>query len=125
MTTTGGRGDSSSAQQCINRRVQEVMSIRRHKWTREQASAAARARWVAAHAGLPPKMDIAPLAGKLLRRVVVDDLLSERQHVLCFYGTKRLNQYDVLVDGNYWKTCGWSQALARVRKACVRIGKEG
>jgi hypothetical protein len=100
------------------------MSISRHKWTREQASAAARARWAAAHAGLPPRPESAPLAGRLLRRVIVDDLGTGKQHVMNFYGTRRLNQYDVLVDGEYWRTCGWSAALAKVRKSCVRIGRE-
>ena len=100
------------------------MSTRRHKWTREQASAAARARWTAAHADLPPSPHATPLAGRLLRQVVVADLMTGERHTLDFYGTARLNCYDVRVDGQPWRVCGWSVAMALVRKSCVRFGRE-
>ena len=100
------------------------MSMRRHRWTREQAIVAARARWAAAHAGLSPRAPGAPLEGRLLRQVVVSDLLSGMRHTLDFYGTRFLNRWRVEVDGQLWKVCGWSAAMALVRKSCVRIGKE-
>jgi hypothetical protein len=98
--------------------------MERHKYTREEASAAARKRWADEHAGLPARPDAVSLIGRLLRQVTVADMITGKQHVLSFYGTKRLNCFDVLVDGNYWRTCGWSQALAKVSKSCVRLGRE-
>ncbi len=96
----------------------------RHRWTREQARAAIRARWTGAHAGLSPRPPSTPLAGRLLRQVTVADLLTGERHTLDYYGTTRLNCYDVRVDGAPWLVCGWSQALALVRKSCVRFGRE-
>ena len=112
------------AQQRINQRVQEFMSIGRHKWTREEARTAIRARWAAAHEGIPPRPPAAPLEGRLLRQVSVADILTGERHVLDFYGTARLNCYAVHVDGKPWQVCGWSQALAKIRKSCVRLGRE-
>jgi len=100
------------------------MSIRRHKWTRDEARAAIRARWTAAHAGLDPRPPATPLDGRLLRQVTVSDLLTGERHTLDFYGTIRLNQYRVTVDGTPWLVCGWSAAMAKVRKSCVRFGRE-
>ena len=100
------------------------MSIRRHKWTREEARRAIRVRWEKAHTNLPPREMSATLEGRLLRQVVVSDLLTGERHTLDFYGTARLNQYDVRVDGKPWRVCGWSAAMALVRKSCVRFGRE-
>ena len=90
------------------------MSIGRHIWTREEARKAISARWTATHAGLPPRPPAAPLDGRLLRRVIVEDLLVGKRHELNFYGTKRLNCYDVLVERTgkraagrrRWRGCG-------------------
>jgi hypothetical protein len=61
--------------------------------------------------------------GRLLRQVSVADLVTGERHVLDFYGTTRLNCYAVRVDEQPWRVCGWSAAMALVRKACVRFGK--
>lgn len=100
------------------------MSILRNKWTREDARRAIRARWENAHAGMQTREASIPLEGRLLRQVTVADLLTGERHVLDFYGTRRLNRWRVDVDGRAWKTCGWSEALALVRKSCVRFGRE-
>ena len=100
------------------------MSIPRHKWTSDEARAAIRARWSAAHSGLPPRPPATPLDGRLLRQVTVADFLTGERHTLDFYGTTRLNCYGVRVDGAPWRVCGWSKAMALVRKSCVRLGRE-
>jgi len=96
----------------------------RYRYTHEQASAAARARWTAAHSGLLPRPPAAPFAGRLLRQIIVADIVTGERHTLDFYGTARLNRYEVRVDGAAWRVCGWSQALSMVRKSCVRFGRE-
>ena len=99
----------------------------RHRYTSDSARSAARARWdgvpadTASAAG--ETVLLYPLDGLLLRRVTVEDLASGETHILEFYGTRRLNGWRVTVDGRAWKTCGWSQALAMVRKSCVRYGR--
>jgi hypothetical protein len=100
------------------------MSINRHKWSREKAILAARARWGKTHADMPLRDVSAPLESRLLRQVTIADLLTGARHTLDFYGTARLNQYDVRVDGKPWRVCGWSTALAMARKSCVRFGRE-
>ena len=64
------------------------------------------------------------MEGRLLRQVTVLDVMTGDKHVLDFFGTARLNQYCIQVDGRPWRVCGWSAAMALVRKSCVRFGKE-
>ena len=60
----------------------------------------------------------------LLRRecIVVDyDSGQPLTHTLHFYRTRRTDVYRVEADGNPWKSCGWSAALAGLRKAYPRV----
>lgn len=95
----------------------------RHRWTGDSARRAARVRWDGVPDIAAGETVLYPLDGILLRRVTVEDLASGETHILEFYGTRRLNGWRVTVDGRAWKTCGWSQALAMLRKSCVRYGR--
>lgn len=51
-------------------------------------------------------------------RITVDNLLTGQSHVLLFHPGSRRGRYRIDVDGQPWTECGWSAALARVRKSC-------
>lgn len=60
----------------------------------------------------------------LLRRVVtVTDFDSGKPvtHTLEMRRTRRVDVYAILADGQPWKCCGWSAALAGLRKAYPRV----
>lgn len=77
----------------------------------------ARARLAAEPRGRPPDLP-------LLRRevIVIDyDAGTPVAHTLHLYRTRRVDTYDVHADGQPWKRCGWSVALAGLRKAYQRL----
>ena len=60
----------------------------------------------------------------LLRRelIVIDyDSGQPVTHMLHFFRTARVDRYRVEADGKAWKSCGWSTALAGLRKAMQRL----
>lgn len=59
----------------------------------------------------------------LRREVIVIDYDSGKPetHTLHFYRTARVDRYRVEADGKPWKSCGWSVALACLRKAFQRL----
>ena len=59
----------------------------------------------------------------LRREVIVIDYDSGKPetHTLHFYRTRRVDTYRVEADGKPWKVCGWSVALAGLRKAFQRL----
>lgn len=60
----------------------------------------------------------------LLRRVVtVTDFDSGEPvtHTLELHRTRRVDVYAITADGQPWKCCGWSAALAGLRKAYPRV----
>lgn len=60
----------------------------------------------------------------MLRRevVIIDyDGGKPEAHTLHFYRTRRVDTYRVEADGMPWKVCGWSVALAGLRKAFQRL----
>lgn len=60
----------------------------------------------------------------MLRRevIVIDfDGGQPETHTLHFFRTRRVDTYRVEADGKPWKVCGWSAALAGLRKAFQRL----
>ena len=64
-----------------------------------------------------------PTLPELRREIVVIDYDSGRPvtHTLHFYKTRRIDSFRVEADGRPWKCCGWSAALARLRKSYQRV----
>ena len=65
----------------------------------------------------------APELPELRREVTVIDFDGPEPvaHTLHFYKSRRIDSYRVFADGKPWKVCGWSVALAGLRKACQRL----
>jgi hypothetical protein len=65
----------------------------------------------------------APELPHLRREVIVIDYDSGEPvaHTLHLYRTRRVDTYRVEADGKPWKCCGWSAALAGLRKAYPRV----
>ena len=65
----------------------------------------------------------APDLPELRREVIVTDYDGPEPvtHTLHLYRTRRVDTYRVEADGKPWKCCGWSVALARLRKSYQRV----
>jgi hypothetical protein len=65
----------------------------------------------------------APDLPELRREVTVTDFDGPEPvtHTLHLYKSRRVDSYRVLADGKPWKVCGWSVALAGLRKAYQRV----
>jgi hypothetical protein len=65
----------------------------------------------------------APDLPELRREVVVIDYDGPEPvtHTLHLFKTRRVDRYRVEADGKPWKSCGWSSALAGLRKAYQRV----
>jgi hypothetical protein len=65
----------------------------------------------------------APDLPNLRRELIVIDYDSGQPvtHTLHFYRSRRVDVYRVAADGQPWKSCGWSAALAGLRKAYPRV----
>ena len=65
----------------------------------------------------------APELPDLRREVTVIDYDTGQPvaHTLHLHKTRRVDVYRVLADGKPWKSCGWSVALAGLRKAYPRV----
>ena len=76
-----------------------------------------RARMAREPRGRPPDLP------DLRREVTVIDYDSGQPvaHTLRFFKTRRIDVYRVEADGKPWKCCGWSAALAGLRKAYPRV----
>ena len=70
-----------------------------------------------------PKRGYATSLPELRREVIVVDYDTGQPvtHTLHFYRTRRVDRYAVYADGNPWKCCGWSTALAGLRKSYPRV----
>ena len=85
----------------------------------EKASRAAAARWDAYHASIPQ-----PNYGELPAdcfRITVENLIIGKTEVLSFHPADKSGRYHIDVNGQYWKTCGWTDATVRIRKSCKRM----
>lgn len=80
----------------------------------------AEARWAAYHAAIPQ-----PNYGELpddMFEITVKNLMTEKTDVLLFHPDRsRSGRYHIDVNGQYWKTCGWTDATVRIRKSCKRM----
>jgi len=76
-----------------------------------------RARMAREPRGRPPELP------NLRREVIVIDYDSGEPvtHTLHLYKTRRVDVYRIEADGKPWKCCGWSTALAGLRKAYPRV----
>lgn len=65
----------------------------------------------------------APDLPELRREIIVIDYDSGEPvtHTLHLYRTGRVDTYRVEADGKPWRDCGWSTALAGLRKAYPRV----
>jgi len=87
----------------------------------ERARRAVNARWEHYHAEktLDPIPSLIP---DPCYRLTIENLIMGESHILEFHPGNRLNRFRITVDGKDWTICGWSQALVRIRKSCVRMG---
>lgn len=77
----------------------------------------ARIRWENYHASLPPCIYPPELPADCIR-ITVDNLVSGKTHVMLFHPGSRRGRYKIDVDGKFWRECGFSDAMARIRKSC-------
>lgn len=86
----------------------------------EKASRAARARWDAYHAALAdtPHMFTIP---KDCYRITLDNLIHNKTYVFLFHPAHKSGSYKIDLNGSYWKTCGFTEAMVYIRKLCARM----
>jgi hypothetical protein len=84
----------------------------------DKASRAANARWDTYHDENPRTYP--PELPEDCIRITVDNLVTGKSHVMVFHPGSRAGRFRVDVDGQFWKECGFSDALARIRKSCKR-----
>lgn len=77
----------------------------------------AEVRWQLYHESLPARQ-YPPELPEDCFRITVDNLITGATHVLLFHPGSRRGRYRVDVDGKPWRECGFSDALARLRKSC-------
>jgi hypothetical protein len=70
-----------------------------------------------------PARGYPPVLPDLRREVIVIDFDGPEPitHTLHLFKTRRVDMYRVEADGKPWKSCGWSAALAGLRKAYQRV----
>lgn len=79
----------------------------------------AQVRWDNYHANLPPKIYPPDLPNDCIK-ITVDNLVTGKTHVMLFHPGSRAGRFKIDVDGIFWKECGWSDAIVRIRKSCKR-----
>lgn len=80
---------------------------------------AAEARWSQHHVGIsPPNYHELPAD---CCRITVENLVSGKTDVLVFHPGSRRGRFRIDVNGEFWRECGWSDALVRIRKSCKRM----
>lgn len=80
---------------------------------------AAEARWSQYHAGIVP-LNYHELPNDCCR-ITVENLISGKTDVLVFHPGSRRGRFRIDVNGQFWRECGWSDALVRIRKSCKRM----
>lgn len=76
-------------------------------------------KWQNYHANLPAP-NYPPELPEDCFRITVDNLISGKSHVMLFHPGSRRGRYRIDVDGVFWTECGWSEAMAKIRKSCKR-----
>jgi hypothetical protein len=105
-------------------RMSEIRDWR--KWRekqKERSNKARRAitiRWERYHATKAPVPDSFSIPDPCYR-ITIENFVMGGFHILEFHPADKLNRFRITVDGKDWSTCGWSEALVRVRKSCVRM----
>lgn len=79
----------------------------------------ARIRWERYHENLPPRTYPPELPDDCFR-ITVDNLIAGTSHVMLFHPGSRRGRFKIDVDGVFWRECGFSDAMARIRKSCKR-----
>jgi hypothetical protein len=79
----------------------------------------ARIKWERYHENLPPKTYPPELPADCFR-IIVENLITGKTDVMLFHPGGRAGRYSIDVNGVYWKTCGWTDAMVRIRKSCKR-----
>src|SRR6266540_225336 len=85
----------------------------------EKASRAANARWEAYHAALSdePVVNDPPAD---MYEFTFKNLMTGDVQILVFHPGDRLNNYNIDVNGQFWKQTGFAEAFRLIRKACYR-----
>jgi len=86
----------------------------------EKASRAAQARWDTYHAALSD-VSYPPDLPENCFRITVENLITGKTEVLLFHPGDKSGRYRIDVNGEYWRTCGWTDATVRIRKSCKRM----
>lgn len=84
-----------------------------------RGSYGAQVMWDNYHANLPP-VEYPPDLPSDCFRITVDNLISGKSHIMLFHPGSRRGRYKIDVDGEFWRECGWSEAMVRIRKSCKR-----
>jgi hypothetical protein len=77
----------------------------------------ARVRWENYHKDLLPKTYPPDLPNDCFK-ITIENLITKKTHVLTFHPGSRRGRFRIDVDGVFWRECGFSDALARIRKSC-------
>lgn len=73
----------------------------------------------------PPDYVDRPDSSQCVRELTYRDVLTNERHHFEFYiSQKRIDQFQVVMDGKVWlERAGWSRALAGLRKAVPRFSQ--
>jgi anti-sigma-K factor RskA len=89
----------------------------------EKASRAAMARWDAYHAALADEPIPAGPPDDMYR-LTFENLMTKEVQTLIFHPGNRLNNYDIDVNGGFWRRAGFAEAIKLIRKACYRRARK-
>lgn len=56
-------------------------------------------------------------------QLTFENLITGKTEVLLFHPGTRKNNYRIDVNGKYWRTCGWADAMERIRKSCYKTSR--
>jgi hypothetical protein len=86
----------------------------------DKASRAANARWGAYHDSLADE-HTQPDPPADMYRLTFENLMTGKIEVITFHPGPRINNYNIDVNGNPWRTCGFVDALRRIEKSCYKM----
>lgn len=88
----------------------------------ERARRAVEIRWARYHETMADEPPECPLPDPCFR-LTYENFFTGETHMMVFHPGKKSSNFQIDVDGKPWTVCGWSKALARIRKSCVRIAR--
>lgn len=77
----------------------------------------AEVRWSNYHAAHGPRNYPPELPADCFR-ITVENLITGKTDVLLFHPGDRAGRYQIDVNGEAWRVCGWTGAMERIRKSC-------